>query len=177
MHVFRIEKARYETLPQILSGEGARRHGGRWNPPGTALVYTSATPELAAWEVWVHLAGLVETELPPLVLVTLDIPDETILRVDEKQFPVNWNEVPPPESTKTFTKNWLRKKKYLALRVPSVVISGAYNYLLNPAHSRIEEVRMVEMQSFVFDARLIVSRREATTVAADLLDRLLLKKN
>lgn len=176
MHVFRISKARYATLPQLLSGEGARLAGGRWNPPGTALVYTSATAELAAWEVWVHLAGAAETELPPLVLVTLEIPNESILVVEENQFPPNWNEIPPLESTQSFTKDWLKEKDHLALRVPSVIIPRAYNYLLNPSHPRVEEVRLVEMQPFAFDARLTALRRKPTAVASDLLDSILRKK-
>ncbi len=37
-------------MRQPLSGEGARRHGGRFNPEGTAALYTALTPEGAIAE-------------------------------------------------------------------------------------------------------------------------------
>jgi RES domain-containing protein len=37
------------------SGEGAREFGGRWNNPGTAIVYTSQSQSLAALAMLVHL--------------------------------------------------------------------------------------------------------------------------
>jgi RES domain-containing protein len=44
-----------------LSGEGARRVGGRFNPPGIAAVYTSESIALGILEVLVHLD---RSELP-----------------------------------------------------------------------------------------------------------------
>jgi len=38
-----------------LSGEGARRLGGRWNSPGRPLIYLAEHPALAALEVRLHL--------------------------------------------------------------------------------------------------------------------------
>ena len=38
-----------------LIGEGARLNGGRWNSPGTTVVYTSGSLALAALENLVHL--------------------------------------------------------------------------------------------------------------------------
>ena len=45
MLVYRLCKSTYIADP--LSAEGARRVGGRWNPKGFPILYTSATPELA----------------------------------------------------------------------------------------------------------------------------------
>jgi RES domain-containing protein len=49
--VWRITRAAY----QALDGEGARLHGGRWNPEGVPVVYTSTTLSLAALEYLVHV--------------------------------------------------------------------------------------------------------------------------
>lgn len=38
-----------------FDGEGAWRYGGRWNSPGTRVVYCSANLSLAALETLVHL--------------------------------------------------------------------------------------------------------------------------
>lgn len=44
--VFRAHNPRWSFAP--TSGDGAARHGGRFNPVGTPALYTSATPE-GAW--------------------------------------------------------------------------------------------------------------------------------
>ena len=51
-----------------LSGEGARRYGGRWNRPGRPIVYAASSAALAVLEVRVHL------DLPPALL-----PDDYLL--------------------------------------------------------------------------------------------------
>ncbi|MDX6752137.1 RES domain-containing protein [Geminicoccaceae bacterium 1502E] len=43
--VYRGHNPRWSHAPE--SGEGARRHGGRFNPPGSAALYTSLRPETA----------------------------------------------------------------------------------------------------------------------------------
>lgn len=53
MLVYRLYKSTYIRDP--LSAEGARRAGGRWNPKGIPILYTSATPELALLEIIAHL--------------------------------------------------------------------------------------------------------------------------
>lgn len=41
---------RFATELDLITGEGARIHGGRWNPPGVASVYASESPETAMAE-------------------------------------------------------------------------------------------------------------------------------
>ncbi|HMP94283.1 MAG TPA: RES family NAD+ phosphorylase, partial [Phnomibacter sp.] len=47
MVVYRIAACSYIN---DLSGEGAYLHGGRWNSPGTRLLYTAENPALAMLE-------------------------------------------------------------------------------------------------------------------------------
>jgi RES domain-containing protein len=42
--VYRL--VRRERAAEALSGEGARRYGGRWNPPGAAVVYAAESRAL-----------------------------------------------------------------------------------------------------------------------------------
>ena len=48
--LFRFHTIDFPTAKDVLSGEGARKHGGRWNPPGLATVYGSTTDTTALEE-------------------------------------------------------------------------------------------------------------------------------
>ena len=50
---WRITKRKHAR--DAFTGEGAREFGGRWNNPGTAIVYTAQSQSLAALEMLVHL--------------------------------------------------------------------------------------------------------------------------
>lgn len=52
--VYRSSTPRYATEADILTGEGSRRVGGRWNPTGIAAVYASLTSETAMAETLAH---------------------------------------------------------------------------------------------------------------------------
>ncbi|MBX3397698.1 MAG: RES family NAD+ phosphorylase [Gemmataceae bacterium] len=51
---YRSSTPKYATEADLLTGEGSRRTGGRWNPKGIAAVYTSLTPETAMAETLAH---------------------------------------------------------------------------------------------------------------------------
>jgi RES domain-containing protein len=47
---FRFQSISFPAPGEVLSGEGARRRGGRWNPPGQAALYGSLTDTAALEE-------------------------------------------------------------------------------------------------------------------------------
>jgi RES domain-containing protein len=48
--VYRSSTPQFATNTDLLTGEGSRRFGGRWNPVGMAMVYASLSPETAMAE-------------------------------------------------------------------------------------------------------------------------------
>lgn len=52
--VYRSSTPKYATEDDLLTGEGSEREGGRWNPPGLAVVYASLTPQVAMAEALAH---------------------------------------------------------------------------------------------------------------------------
>jgi len=48
--LFRFHTVDFPTAKDVLSGGGARKHGGRWNPPGLATLYGSTTDTTALEE-------------------------------------------------------------------------------------------------------------------------------
>lgn len=133
--------------------EGARIHGGRWNPPGYPAMVTGTTIELCALEKFVHLAGL---NPPPLVLVAIDVPDDErlITRVNPSDLPVGWADLPTSAGAQEYGRAWLEAAGQLMLLVPSAIIPEALNRVINPAHPAYKKIRLQIVREFDFDVRM-----------------------
>src|SRR3954453_5075926 len=146
--VWHLASARYGD--RACDGEGARLYGGRWNHPGTAGVYCSATLSPAALEYFVH----VEPDLAPpsLVAVAADLPaglDVETLEVEA--LPANWRPYPAPEKLRDLGSGWVRSARTAVLLVPSSVIPHEMNVLLNPAHPDFAKIHVRAAEPFSFD--------------------------
>jgi RES domain-containing protein len=150
MRVFRIAKARYID---DLSGIGARLHGGRWNPKGISIVYTSLSRALATVEYLVHVP--IAFIPKGLRIATLEIPDDVVPEgVEITDLPGNWRQYPAPPELAEIGRNWVLLNTSLLLQAPSAVVEGEYNILINPAHPDMRRVTVVEIQPYDFDRRL-----------------------
>jgi RES domain-containing protein len=154
MKVYRINKEPYRTEP--LSVAGSFRHGGRWNPKGVGILYSSRTPELSLLETLVHLPPLTLAEVPPLWLSTLQLPEapETVFWLDPSRLPDYWKTGTLAE-TQTILTEWLMDPFCLALAVPSAILDLSYILLLHPAHPDYRRVEVVDQRELVLDARLV----------------------
>ena len=140
MLVYRLYESTYITEP--LSAEGARRAGGRWNPKGYPILYTSATPELALLEIAVHLNPQF---IPRFHLLVLDIPD-SFRAVSIVDLPENWQDEQPNESLAFRLADWLRQPNILTVSVPSAIVTRSQNCLLHTRHPDFtSQVRIIEM--------------------------------
>jgi RES domain-containing protein len=150
MIVFRLSKRRYIS---DLSGKGAEISGGRWNSRGTAVLYTSSSRALCTAEIAVHVPlGILPSDY---MLATIEIPDdEPIEKVLPQELPSDWKSFPYVHSTKSIGDRFVSDKKYLVLKVPSAVVQGEFNYLVNPFHPGFQKVRIVNQELFEFDSRL-----------------------
>ena len=126
-----------------LSGEGARRLGGRWNSRGRAVAYLAEHPALAALEVRVRLDLPFELLPADFVLMHVALPDDYAISLDRV----------PPETVREGDA-WLAGARSAALRVPSVLIPHAWNILLNPRHPDAERAQVAAIEPFGFDPRL-----------------------
>jgi RES domain-containing protein len=149
LRVWRLCKAPYASF----DGEGARLYGGRWNLPGTPVVYTSETLALAALELFVHLA--VEDAPSDLVSRPADLADDlSVESVAVSGLPRSWRDYPPPEALARRGSEWVRRGQSVALRVPSALIHHEWNVLLNPAHPEFPRIKIGRAESFSFDPRM-----------------------
>lgn len=145
---WRLVKARLAA--SAFDGEGARLFGGRWNSPGTRLVYTAEAPSLAVLEVLVHLQA--SAPLAAYVMIEVQVPEERVEVL--ARVPADWRRLPAPESTRRAGDAWVRSGRSLALSVPSVVSPGERLLLLNPAHADVGRLVIGKPQPFELDPRL-----------------------
>lgn len=149
MIVYRLSRGRYKDE---LSGYGASLNGQRWNSKGTEVIYTAQTRALANSEVAVHISlGILPKDY---FMVEIEIPDEiTIGQLDNKDLPTGWDALPCKPISQEVGDSLVAKRKYVVLKVPSVVVRGEYNFIINPKHEDFKKIKVVHSEPFPFDPR------------------------
>lgn len=150
MLVYRIQKAKYAS---DISGFGSTLVSGRWHQAGKhPILYTSSNISLAILECLVHLPTVVKP--PDLVLITLEIPDSSIVKPETKDLPENWDKKGYFDDVQRWGTTWLQGFSSLAIIVPSVT-SPDYNILINPGHADFGKVKIIASNPITLDDRLI----------------------
>lgn len=149
MDVYHLGTTRFA---EQLTGEGAKLHGGRWNLIGSPCIYTSESKALCVLE---YAANVQLEELPASLSITVySLFDKSWKEFSEKELPENWKQIPVPQKTKEWGSLHLQEAKYLALRLPSVIIPSEFNFILNPMHPDFKKIKIKEIHSFSFDKRI-----------------------
>lgn len=142
-----------------FDGEGARRAGGRWNHPGTVVIYAAATLALATLEFLVHLER--ERATAAVFAHYADVPDDAATEsLNEDRLPPGWHRHRAPAALREIGTTWAMSASTVLLAVPSAVlrispqlVPAERNYLLNPAHPDFARVR-VRSVSLRLDPRM-----------------------
>ena len=127
----------------------------RWNRKGNLIVYTATSRALAAIEYFVNL----EPNQAPNDLIMLEalVPDDQTEQLDLAVLPRNWYETDNPDCQEIGTE-WLKSKRSLALKVPSVPVRGDWNVLLNPSHPDFSDIPVIYRVPFFYDERMFQKR-------------------
>lgn len=147
MFVYRLASRHY--TPD--NSEGARLYGGRWNLPGTPVIYASAYRSLAALEVIAH------RKVIPLDfrITVIEVPDTLLIELVElKDLPDGWPEEQSVMDTAAYGTDWARSQRTPILRVPSAAVRAEYNYILNPLHPDFKAIRFEVPDTEHIDRRL-----------------------
>ena len=152
MIVFRLSKSRHA---KDLSGKGAEKYGGRWNSKGVAILYTSDSRALCTAEIAVHTPlGILPFDYE---VVLINIPDNIIIpELELSELPKNWKSIPHSHSTQEIGDKFVDDDQFLAIKVPSAVVQGEFNYLINPAHTDFRSITIEKTEPFNFDERLFL---------------------
>jgi RES domain-containing protein len=155
MQLWRIATDTPHYRADDLSGTGAKITGGRWNRPGTALVYAAESIALAALETVVHLTGGMALPLNR-ILVRIDVPDDewAARAVFDRAIGVGWDVEPPGIVSLDWGDAWAASGTSLLAEVPSVVVPESSNVLINPAHASLLALRVSRVRRWTYDGRL-----------------------
>ena len=153
--VWRIVNRRH--IKTAFTGEGARLYGGRWNSPGTPMVYAAQSQSLAILEMLVHLDS--SELLKKYILFGVEIDEAQITSVDRFSLPKGWQADPVPTSVQAVGDHWAASLNSAVFSVPSALVPDESNFLLNPLHPDFLKLKIQRPLAFQFDARFAIRHR------------------
>jgi len=150
---YRLTHAKYA---EDISGFGAYKAGGRWNPKGYYALYVSEHPAGAILEALIHMPPQLFPD--DYMMVTCQIEDTTqIIKVEETELPDQWREGKYSLTVfQSFGKSRLYDNDYLGMIIPSSVAFPSCNLILNCSHKEYQSsIKILEYKPYIFDPRLL----------------------
>ncbi len=135
-----------------ISGAGARLNGGRWNPVGIGVLYTSEFISLAILEILVRASK--NTSPDSYTLTSFEIPENNFYQIEFKKLKTDWKY--DLGYSQRIGKDFLKAKHSLCLKVPSAIVHQENNFLFNPLHPDFKKIKIVGSELLELDKRLIV---------------------
>ena len=137
----------------IWSGEGARRFGQRWNPPGLPAIHTGTGFAVCLIEVLVHANRIA----PPSAAryVEAEVPDDVSRETFDPALHSGWDDPLDASVAQTFGRTWIAQRRSAILLVPSVVTGGRdTNVVVNPDHPDAARIAVGPEMPVTLDPRL-----------------------
>lgn len=147
MIVYRITLAIYSKR-LLASGYPAR-----WNSRDVKIIYTAQSRALACLENVVHRnsKGLEKN----FRIMQISVPDDIFLKeIKETDLISDWKEFDKMPYSQSLGDQWVHEAKSAILKVPSVIVSGDSNFLLNPGHRDFQKIKLLRTDPFEFDDRI-----------------------
>ncbi len=87
--------------------------------------------------------------------MNIAIPDAIEMEeIKEADLKPGWKDFLQMPSTQSIGDAWITAAKTPVLRVPSAIIPGDSNYLLNPSHKDFLKIKLIKTIPFDFDSRI-----------------------
>lgn len=149
MEVFKICRAKYSDS---LNASGA---ANRWNKKDEFVIYAGSNRSLSALELIIHRSAITITN--PYKLLVISIKEKTLItEVAIEKLPGNWKSMEAYVALQEIGSKWYNSLESLILKVPSVLISQEYNYIINTKHPLFyKNVALKSTEDFIWDKRLL----------------------
>ncbi len=153
MQIYRITQ---KEFAEDLSGNGARLFGGRWNSEGLFALYASSSRSLALLETLAHTPAKM-LDVRVYHLITLSVPDNiSAQKISVNSLLPGWDAPDTRPFTKKAGDTFLSTQKSLLLEVPSVMMQEEINYVINPLHHDMKQVKLIQKRRIYFDKRIAI---------------------
>ena len=116
------------------------------------MLYTGESKEIALLEAIIHTPPMLVADYS---IVSLEIPDNSVIEKTAVELPVNWMKYPAPGILSEIAEQWITEGRSIALKVPSCIIHTAHNYILNSRHPDYFKIKLLVQDEFHFDPRLL----------------------
>lgn len=114
----------------IFDAAGSKLYPGRWNAPGSPMIYASEHYSTAMLEKLAHGSG----HLPPNQhFIEITIPNGLSYEVVAPSHLAGWDH-PSCSESRAWGDRWQRERRSVVLLVPSVVARMERHILINPDH-------------------------------------------
>jgi RES domain-containing protein len=134
-----------------MSGARSKLSGGRWNSPGTSIVYCSSSIALAVLET---LTTIRTDSLPyNRYLVRVAVPDAVWAAREFVAPQPGWDSIPWGQASLNAGDTWVASSRSLILLVPSVIVPEEFNVLINPLHPDAGLIAATTVKKWIFDPR------------------------
>lgn len=134
----------------IFDATGSTLAPGRWNTPGSPVIYSSEHYSTALLEKLVRGSG----QLPPNQhFVAITLPRGLSYEIFSVPSLPGWDGMPATVS-KRYGETWCRERRSAILLVPSVVARLDRNILINPAHPEFPQIETSLHEPVFWDRRL-----------------------
>jgi len=149
MEAYRITHKKWSSKLQ------ASGYAARWNSNGIGIIYSAENRSLACLENLVHRNGLgLDADFSTIII---NIPKTvSIQHLKADLLPAGWNGLDERAHLlcRSFGDNWISSQISCVFIVPSAIIKGEFNVLLNPNHKDFSKISIKSVESFIFDGRL-----------------------
>jgi RES domain-containing protein len=134
----------------IFDATGSTLFPGRWNTPGSPMIYAAEHYSTAMLEKLVRGSG----RLPPNQhFIEITIPNGLSYEVVEPAHLPGWDD-PAGAASKPFGAGWQQSRRSILLIVPSLVARMEHNFLINPEHPEFPQIRHGLHRPVWWDRRL-----------------------
>jgi RES domain-containing protein len=134
----------------IFDATGSTLFPGRWNTPGSPMIYAAEHYSTAMLEKLVRGSG----RLPPNQhFIEITIPNGLSYEVVEPAHLPGWDD-PAGTVSRPFGADWQRSRRSALLIVPSLVARMEHNFLINPEHPEFARIRHGLHRPVWWDRRL-----------------------
>jgi RES domain-containing protein len=128
MEVYRIARDKYA---KALTASGV---ANRWNYDQEWVIYTACNRALSTLELVVHRSAIKPAFNYQVMVISISDEPRLITEITEKDLP---------------------KNRSLVLKVPSAVLPSESNYMINTRHPDYKKVKLLRLENFFWDERLL----------------------